>query len=241
MSFTVGLTHHVDCGTRSCPCKQISIGVSIFTAAQTNDIRAVRNRLLRSKDCVNKIDSYGYTPLYIASQSNHHVIVKLLLENGAFVDGAHEQNDSSALCGCTPLHRAAYNGALEACQLLISNGASLNALDRSFGDMRTPLMKAASSKKMEIIELLLDAGADANIVDYKGHSYVQILKEEDDFTGKSTQVITDKGDEREMKIEMASKSTATVKSSSAVCSRCSKPSLAFTLTLKGNLLCLKCH
>ena len=126
----LGPSHTIDCDTKSCPCKDIVIGVSIFTAAQTNDIKSIRRRISKNKDAVNKTDAYGYTPLFIAAQSDHQEIVKLLLDNGAWVNGSVPDINS---CGCTPLHRAAYSGALESCRLLIENGASLDELDQSFG------------------------------------------------------------------------------------------------------------
>lgn len=126
----LGPLHVIDCNTKSCPCKDIVVGLSIFTAAQINDIKSIRRRISKSIYSVNKTDAYGYTPLYIAAQNNHQEIVKLLLDNGAFVDGSASDVNS---CGCTPLHRAAYSGAFESCRLLVANGASLNALDQSFG------------------------------------------------------------------------------------------------------------
>jgi len=61
--------------------------------------------------------------------------------------------------GFTPLHWAAHHGHKEIAELLIANGADVNA--KNEGGF-TPLHSAASLGYKEIIELLIAKGADVN-------------------------------------------------------------------------------
>ena len=68
----------------------------------------------------------------------------------------------------TALHLAAFGGHLDACRLLLANGAEVDALtlplERSAsGD--TPLMRAVWGRSLAVAELLLEAGADVDDVD----------------------------------------------------------------------------
>jgi len=58
--------------------------------------------------------------------------------------------------GNTPLHWAASGGHAQACQLLLEQGADVNALNQ-FGD--TPLHRAAWKNHIKTCELLLQHGA----------------------------------------------------------------------------------
>lgn len=60
----------------------------------------------------------------------------------------------------TPLHAYAIQGDLEACQILISSGAEVNALgEHNF----TPLHEAISQGHLKVTELLLKNGANTEI------------------------------------------------------------------------------
>lgn len=68
----------------------------------------------------------------------------------------------------TALHLAAFGGHLDACRLLLANGAEVDALTlplerRESGD--TPLMRAVWGRSLGVAELLLEAGADVDDVD----------------------------------------------------------------------------
>ena len=71
----------------------------------------------------------------------------------------------------TALHLAAFGGHLDACRLLLANGAEVDALTlplerRESGD--TPLMRAVWGRSLAVAELLLEAGADVDDVDGGG-------------------------------------------------------------------------
>ena len=68
----------------------------------------------------------------------------------------------------TALHLAAFGGHLDACRMLIANGAEVDALTlplerREGGD--TPLVRAVWGRSIAVAELLLEAGADVDDVD----------------------------------------------------------------------------
>ena len=62
----------------------------------------------------------------------------------------------------TPLHWAAKNGHRDVAELLVTNGANVNARNK-YGD--TPLHFAATAGSTEVVNVLLDQGAEVNIVD----------------------------------------------------------------------------
>lgn len=138
------------------------IWYSMWTAAEYGDEACVRAHVKRGMD-PNAVD-HGYTALHLAAQHNHCRIVAFLLESGAKVDP-----DTP----CTPLHRASYAGALEAARLLVEAGASLSAVDRSFGDLRTPLHKARS---VDVALLLID-GSDLEARDKDGATPLHVAAE----------------------------------------------------------------
>ena len=87
--------------------------------------------------------------------------VQAELDNGVDVD---EKDD---LWGRTPLHIAAEEGHKEIAELLIAEGADVNA--KSEADA-TPLHYAASWGGKEIVELLIAAGADVNAKNDNGNT-----------------------------------------------------------------------
>ena len=126
------------------------IHYSIWTAAEYGDLEVVRAHVEVRELDPNALDDYGYAALHLAAQQNHAEIVRYLLSKGARVDGG-------AASKCTPLHRACFSGAQEACEVLVEAGADLERPDMSFGDGRRPLHKAA--RHLGILKLLLDRGA----------------------------------------------------------------------------------
>ena len=57
------------------------------------------------------------------------------------------------------MHGAAFTGRMEVVELLIANGANVNAKDKDGG---TPLLHATLSGHRETVELLISKGADVN-------------------------------------------------------------------------------
>lgn len=85
----------------------------------------------------------------------------MLLRNGASVNA----EDSS---GYTALHYAVRNAQLQLCEMLLQQGANVNARTR-YGQA-TALHRAAMHGRIDIVELLLRYGADPNLVDVDGYN-----------------------------------------------------------------------
>ena len=74
-------------------------------------------------------------------------------------------NEKESVSGWTPLYRAATSSHTELAELLIRNGADVNAKDE---EGETPLHEVAKCGYTEVAELLIDKGADVNARDNDG-------------------------------------------------------------------------
>ncbi len=109
-------------------------------------------QLLKRDAAVNKT---GWTPLHYAASSGQLSIIKLLLENHAFID-AQSPN------GTTPLMMAAMYGSNDAVKLLLAEGAD-TAMKNQLG--MTAVDFAVKANRAESAELIKAAGdAKANAV-----------------------------------------------------------------------------
>jgi uncharacterized protein len=74
----------------------------------------------------------------------------------------------------TPLHIAAQWGDRKACQMLVEEGADVNAL----GDMScTPLHNAVGKNHVLVVEYLLDAGANPDLISELNYSPRKLAEE----------------------------------------------------------------
>ena len=93
--------------------------------------------------------------MHVAAKAGHANVLTLLLEHGADVN---ERKGRS-----TPLHRASWQGKLEAGQCLLDRGADINAQDES---RDSPLMTAVLYRHVEFARMLLKRGARTDVQDF---------------------------------------------------------------------------
>jgi len=113
-------------------------------------------QLLVAKDAtVDAFNAFNETPLRYAVNGNQLDVAEYLLEKGAEVNKKDKNHYR------TSLHVAAMKGYLNMCKLLVSQGASIDALDL-FNN--TPLCFALSRKQSEVARYLLDIGANPSVL-----------------------------------------------------------------------------
>jgi ankyrin repeat protein len=133
---------------------------SIVTAAQQNDVTAVRSLIAKKVD-VNQPAGDGSTALLWAVYNGNLDLTRALLAAGATADAANRY-------GVTPLLQASRTGDASVMAALLKAGASLNG---PHSDGETPLMASARTGNADAVRLLIEAGADANAVDsYQGET-----------------------------------------------------------------------
>lgn len=153
---------------------------------------AVCHLLLENDADVNTTNSKGYTPLISAINStwcSSEPIVGLLLDSGASIEDDSSVFHVAAMRGKTEaaaviklllewgadigaldeyeetaLHIAAESNYIHIAQLLLDNGADINA-----GPIK-PIIKALRKDRNMMLEFLLEKGADPNAQDAEGHT-----------------------------------------------------------------------
>lgn len=117
-----------------------------------------------------------YTPLHFVAyyQAGPHEckipLVKLLLKQGAFVEGRNTETPSSRFV--SPLHVAAQKGDCELIDELCLSGAYIN---RQTPTGKTPIQLAASKKHIQAVEKLLSRSADVTIANDQQVTLLHIL------------------------------------------------------------------
>jgi ankyrin repeat protein len=139
---------------------------AIHLAANFGDLEML-NLLLDAGADIEAQDQTGQRPLLIAAATNNLKVVKVLLDRDA--DNAARESGE----GQTPLMRASRLGFLEIAEVLVANGADINAVDNAG---RSPLKLAATSSSYinvgggALIEYLVKNGADLNKKESAGYT-----------------------------------------------------------------------
>uniref|UniRef100_A0A1I8HZY0 ANK_REP_REGION domain-containing protein n=1 Tax=Macrostomum lignano TaxID=282301 RepID=A0A1I8HZY0_9PLAT len=103
---------------------------------------------------------YKCTPLHIASQNGHHLVVKFLIRAQAEVDATDKD-------GASPLYYASQNGHERVVSLLIKAQADVNLSTNSGG---SPLSIASEQNHFKVVQLLIKAQSDVNLQRETGSS-----------------------------------------------------------------------
>lgn len=141
---------------------QEGVPLNVFEAAAVGDLQAMTSLLDRDPDLANAVAPDGFYPLGLAAFFGKKTVAKLLLEYGAKVNAAADNEQ-----GVMPLHSAVAGGHLEIARLLLDRRALVNA--KQEGGF-TPLHGAAQNGQIEMIELLIERGADVSLADDDGHT-----------------------------------------------------------------------
>jgi len=128
--------------------------LTIFEAASTADIATVSKLIDQNPDQANSFSPDGFTALGLASFFGHLEIVKLLLSKNADPNLAANNQFKVA-----PIHSACAVSNYDITEILIKNGADVNARQM---EGVTPLHSAAHNGQTKLVKLLIDNGADIN-------------------------------------------------------------------------------
>lgn len=139
---------------------------------------------------VNALDKDGLTPLFWASNKNHHDVIKLLLDHGADIDYSLDmalarKNKTTAYTLIKYAdennltfknHESVYSrlllieashGKLAAIENLIAKMADIETQDEHG---RTPFLIAIQQNHIPLLDLMIEAGADINHEDNNGNN-----------------------------------------------------------------------
>lgn len=171
----------------------MSSSEALVDAAKTGDLLRVRELIRSAPELADSRLASGESPIMAALYRGHRDVVNELVESIGTVDifaaaalgrlddlrqalrRSGAVNDV-AYDGWTPLHLAAFFGALDAARLLIDSGAELQAISRnSLGN--TPLHAATAGGHSAIALLLIERGADVTVPDAGRHTPLHIAAE----------------------------------------------------------------
>jgi ankyrin repeat protein len=171
----------------------MSSSEALVDAAKTGDLLKVRELIRSSPQLADTRLASGESPIMAALYRGHRDVVSELVQTVGTVDifaaAALGRLDDLrqalrrpgavtdvAYDGWTPLHLAAFFGALDAAQLLIESGADLQTISRN-SLHNTPLHAATAGGHPDIALLLIERGADVTIPDAGQHTPLHIAAE----------------------------------------------------------------
>ncbi|MBX2842757.1 MAG: ankyrin repeat domain-containing protein [Flammeovirgaceae bacterium] len=128
--------------------------LNLFEATSLGEIEMTGKLIDEDKSLINSHSGDGFTPLGLASFFGYFGLAKFLLDKGANPNLASNNQFKVA-----PIHSACAISNYKIVELLIKNGANVNA--KQIQGV-TPLHSAAHNGETEIVKLLLENGAEVN-------------------------------------------------------------------------------
>jgi uncharacterized protein len=149
--------------------RQLKKKFDIFESASIGDFENVKYQLEKENELLNTFSPDGFTSLGLACFFGHSSIVKWLIEKGADVNIASNNQLKVA-----PIHSACAISDYDTVEILIKAGADVNA--RQIQGI-TPLHEAAHNGQTRLAALLIKHGADTNAKMDNGHTPSYMAKE----------------------------------------------------------------
>ena len=110
--------------------------------------RIVQKLLDSNPSLLKEVDNEGKSPLHLACQRGHHMVVQRILQSHQYSKDVLEAGDKK---GNTPLHLACMGGKKSIVEELNMKGANPKTTNV---DRRTPLHLAAKNNRVDVIEYL---------------------------------------------------------------------------------------
>ncbi len=147
----------------ACGAKIDHFNALLHLAVENNRIEVVKFLLNRGANINARDTMVGMSVLHKAVEANYRLMTEFLLSNGANI---HSKNN----LGETALHIAAIKAHIDIIELLLSQGADIQArtIDGWFGGGETPLHYAASADRVKVVQYLISQGADAHAITTQG-------------------------------------------------------------------------
>lgn len=167
----------------------------LLRAREMGDLPAVQRLLTRGVD-INTTDKNGNTLLMLSARDNQRDLLQWLLAQRASVRKKNRQGDDALMLaalkghrqaaqallaagadvnppGWTPLIYAAFEGWIEMLQLLLQQGAKINA---QAPNGMAALMVASRNGELAAVKFLLERGADPELRDQQGRTALEIAQ-----------------------------------------------------------------
>ena len=134
----------------------------LHKAAWEGNVNAMRALINRGADLEAEND-LRQTPLHMAVQGGKENAVRLLLSLDVNIEAPNMEGE-------TPLFAAIYTNkkSKNIVQLLLDNGASIEARTTGFDEGWTVLHSAAIVDNVKLVQMILDRGLDVNVTDASG-------------------------------------------------------------------------
>ena len=147
-------------GLTANPAGSVPRCIDLHQAVRGGHVFAVA-ALIATGATVDAQDGDGDTPLHLAAEAGHAVIVSLLIQATASL------NVKNNTYGDTPLHSAAFNGRAAIVDALIAAGAGVNEQNN---EDQTPLHFGIYSHNAGIVDALIAARASVNVKNSDGQT-----------------------------------------------------------------------